>query len=169
MTSASTGELPQSARRVQQALDELGVPSRVVILPHSTRTAADAAAAIGCSVAQIVKSLVFRATSGAAVLVLASGVNRVDVDLLATHAGQPLGKADADFVRSATSFAIGGVAPVGHPQPLMTFIDRDLLELGTLWAAGGTPHSIFSLSPVELVRVTGGRVVSVAERTATSG
>lgn len=154
-------QLPQSAQRVQRALEGHGMAARVVVLPHSTRTAVDAAAAIGCSVAQIVKSLVFRADSGDAVLVLASGINRVDVEMLAGHAGVRLGKADADFVRTATGFAIGGVPPVGHPGPLATFIDRDLLELGSLWAAGGTPHAIFPVSPQELVRITGGHVVPV--------
>ena len=169
MDAVPVEQLPQSAQRVQRVLDELGMASRVTILPHSTRTAADAAAAIGCSVAQIVKSLVFRTDAGSAVLVLASGVNRVDVELLARHVGAALGKADADFVRASTGFAIGGVAPLGHPQPLATFIDRDLLELGTLWAAGGTPHAVFPVSPRDLVHATRGRVVAVTQRTAASG
>jgi prolyl-tRNA editing enzyme YbaK/EbsC (Cys-tRNA(Pro) deacylase) len=161
---SSLKELPAAAQRVQQALRSLGVAARVVELPDSTRTAADAAAAVGCSVQQIVKSLVFRAESGMPVLVLASGTNRVDVALVSSHLGVSLGKAHPDFVRSVTGFAIGGVPPVGHAQPLMTFIDQDLLALETLWAAGGTPHAVFSLTPQQLVHATGGRVVPVAER-----
>ena len=156
-------DLPAAARRVQEALVALSISARIVVLPDSTRTAADAARAVGCSTKQIVKSLVFRADSGVPVLVLASGTNRVDVALLSSLFGSPLGKADADFVRSVTGFAIGGVPPIGHVQPLMTFIDEDLLAFETVWAAGGTPHAVFSLSPQQLVQATGGRVVSIAE------
>jgi prolyl-tRNA editing enzyme YbaK/EbsC (Cys-tRNA(Pro) deacylase) len=132
-------------------------------LPQSTRTAADAAAAIGCLVAQIAKSLIFRRSdTGQPVLVIASGTNRVDETLVASHLGAAIGKADADFVRASTGFAIGGVPPIGHDTRLETLIDRDLLAFDTVWAAAGTPRAVFAISPNELVRATGGRVVAVA-------
>lgn len=149
---------------MQKTLLALGVDASVVELPSSTRTAVDAANAVGCSVRQIVKSLVFRSDSGIPILVLASGTNRVDVALVSSQVGTALAKADADFVRSATGFAIGGVPPVGHSQTIMTFIDEDLLALETLWAAGGTPHAVFALTPQQLVHATGGRVIRISER-----
>ena len=156
-------ELPPAARRVQAALDALGLRLQVVTLPASTRTAAEAAAAVGCEVGQIVKSLIFRAaTSDAPILVLASGANRVDEARLAELVGEPIVKADAAFVRAHTGYAIGGVAPVGHPQPLRSYIDADLLAYDTLWAAAGTPHSVFALRPDDLQRLTGGTVVALA-------
>jgi prolyl-tRNA editing enzyme YbaK/EbsC (Cys-tRNA(Pro) deacylase)/ribosomal protein S18 acetylase RimI-like enzyme len=165
------GELAESARRVQRALEALGLAARVVELPGSARTAAEAAAAIGCRAEQIVKSLVFRRIdTGAAVLVLASGPNRVDERLAAAHLGAELAKADAPFVRAATGFAIGGVPPLGHERPIETLIDEDLLRQPTVWAAAGTPHAVFEIEPGTLVRATGGRVVAVAAvRRATSG
>jgi prolyl-tRNA editing enzyme YbaK/EbsC (Cys-tRNA(Pro) deacylase) len=156
-------ELPDSARRVQQALADAGLESRVVVLPQSARTAADAAAAIGCRVEQIAKSLVFRvADPDRALLVIASGRNRVDERRAAAHVNGKLGKADAAFVRAATGFAIGGVPPLGHDRPIETLIDEDLLRFDTIWAAAGTPHAVFSIRPQDLVRATGGRVVAVA-------
>ena len=140
----------------------LGHP--VSTFPDGTRTAADAAAAIGCSVGQIVKSLVFRRASGAPLLVVASGSNRVDEGKLEALAGEPVGKADAAFVRSATGFAIGGVPPAGHPSPVATIVDEDLLAHEEIWAAAGTPRTVFPLSPDELVSMTGGRVADVAAR-----
>lgn len=155
-------DLPDSARRVQQALIAAGLLSQVVQLPQSTRTANDAAAAIGCGVEQIVKSLVFRRTdSNEPVLILASGPNRVDERLVASALNAGIAKADAGFVRSATGYAIGGIPPLGHERPIETLIDEDLLRLDTIWAAAGTPHAVFSTSPHELVRVTGGRVLAV--------
>lgn len=138
----------------------LGHP--VSTFPDGTRTAADAAAAIGCDVAQIVKSLVFRREGGAPLLVVASGVNRVDEAKVAALVGEPIGKADAAFVRAATGFAIGGVPPAGHAEPIETLVDRDLLEHDEIWAAAGTPRTVFPLTPDELVAMTGGRVVDVA-------
>lgn len=161
----SVQELPEAAQRVQRALAAAGVITQVVELPQSTRTASDAAAAVGCDVRQIVKSVVFRIPeSGLPVLVLASGGNRVDVELVSSQLSFKLGKADAEFVRSTTGFAIGGVPPVGHHHAILTIIDRDLLELDIVWAAGGTPHAVFSVTPQQLVLATGGRVLPIAER-----
>ncbi|HEX2087292.1 MAG TPA: YbaK/EbsC family protein [Solirubrobacteraceae bacterium] len=140
----------------------LGHPVRT--FPAGTRTAVDAANAIGVEVAQIVKSLVFRRAGGEPLLVVASGANRVDEAKLEALAGEPIEKADAEFVRARTGFAIGGVPPAGHPAPVETIVDEDLLALDELWAAAGTPRDVFSLTPRELVAVTGGRVADVALR-----
>lgn len=140
--------------------DFLGHP--VSTFPEGTRTAQDAAAAIGCQVAQIVKSLVFRRQSGSPLLVVASGVNRVDEAKVAALIGEPIGKADAAFVRAETGFAIGGVPPAGHAKPIETLVDEDLLALDEIWAAAGTPRTVFPLTPAELVEMTGGRVADVA-------
>lgn len=142
--------------------DFLGHP--VSTFPEGTRTAADAAAAIGCDVSQIVKSLVFARASGEPLLVLASGRSQVDEGKLERLVGEPVGKADAAFVRAATGQAIGGVAPAGHPQPIETLVDEDLMGLDEVWAAAGTPRTVFSLTPAELVVLTSGRVADVAAR-----
>jgi prolyl-tRNA editing enzyme YbaK/EbsC (Cys-tRNA(Pro) deacylase) len=156
-------DLPESARRVQQALTSAGISAQVLDLPQSTRTANEAAVAVGCRVEQIAKSLVFRRTdSDRPVLIIASGSNRVDEKLVASHLSASIVKADADFVRATTGFAIGGVPPLGHDRPVETLIDEDLLRLDTIWAAAGTPHALFAISPHELVRATGGRVLPVA-------
>ena len=156
-------ELPASSLRVQDALAERGVQSDIVYLVRAARTSAEAAAAVGCRVDQIAKSLVFRgASSGRPLLVIASGANRVDETRVGNVVGEALGKADADFVRAHTGFAIGGVAPLAHPAPLTTLIDEHLLKWARIWAAGGHPHTVFALTPSELVRITGGRVVAVA-------
>jgi prolyl-tRNA editing enzyme YbaK/EbsC (Cys-tRNA(Pro) deacylase) len=161
----ATDELPDSARRVQRALTDAGLESRVIVLPASARTAADAAAAIGCRVEQIAKSLVFRiANSDRALLVIASGGNRVDERRAAAHVNGELGKADAAFVRAATGFAIGGVPPLGHERAIETLVDEDLMRFDVIWAAAGTPHAVFSIRPNDLLRATGGRVVVVAAR-----
>ena len=123
--------------------------------PADTRTAQDAAAAIGCDVAQICKSLVFRTAAGP-LLIVCSGANRVDEARFGAH------KADADFVRRATGFSIGGVPPFGHPAPVPTVVDEDLLAFDVVWAAAGTPRSVFPLAPDELVRRCGGRVERVS-------
>jgi prolyl-tRNA editing enzyme YbaK/EbsC (Cys-tRNA(Pro) deacylase) len=158
-------ELPKSVRRVQQALAEAGVTTQVVELPQSTRTAPEAAAAIGCRVEQIAKSLIFRCSgSDLPVLVIASGTNWVDERLVSAHLNAEIAKADAEFVRNATGFAIGGVPPLGHTAPLRTLIDEDLLEFETIWAAAGTPHAVFSIESQQLVQATGGQVVAVARR-----
>jgi prolyl-tRNA editing enzyme YbaK/EbsC (Cys-tRNA(Pro) deacylase) len=153
-----------SVRRVVAALAERGVEPAIRAFPEGTRTAVDAAAAVGCDVAQICKSLVFRRASGGALLVIASGVNRVDEARVGALAGEPVAMADAAFVRRETGFAIGGVPPVGHAQPLDTVIDRDLLALDEVWAAAGTPRDVFAIAPDALVAVTGGRVAEVAIR-----
>ncbi len=156
-------ELSASAQRVQAALEQLGLTLEVVELPASTRTAVDAARAIGCQVGQIAKSLVFRTRSSACpILVIASGSNRVDVEAVGALIGEPIGKADADFVRQHTGFAIGGVPPLGHDKPLKTYVDQDLLGYEVIWAAAGTPHAVFRLTPSDLVKMTGGQVAAVA-------
>jgi prolyl-tRNA editing enzyme YbaK/EbsC (Cys-tRNA(Pro) deacylase) len=156
--------LGASADRVRQALAALGLTVDIREFGASTRTSADAAAAIGCSVAQIAKSLVFKAKpSGRAVLVIASGVNRVSESKLAEAVGEGIGKADAAFVRDKTGFAIGGVAPVGHTGKSLILIDEDLFQYVEIWASAGTPHSVFRLTPAELQRITGGRVAALKQ------
>ena len=163
MSNGSPSESGKSSvERVRVALAALGIVTEIKEFSASTRTSADAAAAIGCSVAQIAKSLVFRAKpSGRAILEMASGANRVDEAKLAEALGETIGKADADFVRAETGFAIGGVAPVGHGLRLKTFVDQDLMAFEEIWAAAGSPNSVFRLTPAELVRVTGGEVAVV--------
>ena len=154
-----SGGLKPSSRRVQEALAARGFAFEVREFPESTRTSTEAAAAIGCAVAEIAKSLVFRgADSGQAVLIIASGANRVDPAKAAVLLGEKIGRADADFVRAQTGFAIGGVPPLGHDRPLATLIDQDLLGFEAIWAAAGTPNAVFRLSPKDLCDLTGGRV-----------
>ena len=157
-----TPELSPSAQRVQAALEAKGFSLDVVELPHSTRTASEAAQAVGCQVGQIVKSLIFKGKKSLRpILVVASGSNRVNEKKIAKLIKEPLGKADADFVRHQTGFAIGGVPPVGHTKALETFIDEDLLQYEEIWAAAGTPNAVFSLTPEELVEMTAGRVINI--------
>jgi prolyl-tRNA editing enzyme YbaK/EbsC (Cys-tRNA(Pro) deacylase) len=145
-----------TALRVAQLLREAGLDAQVVEFEQPTRTSAEAAAAIGCTVGEIAKSVVFRgATSGRAIVVVTSGANRVDEAKVAQHVGEPLARADADFVRVATGYAIGGVAPLGHAQPVALLLDADLQRFERLWAAAGTPFSVFPLTPSDLARVTG--------------
>lgn len=155
--------LKPAAQRVDDLLSAQGLGGRVVEFPESTRSSAEAAAAIGCTLAQIAKSLVFKAASGRPVLVVASGVNRVDEKKIAAVIGQKIGRADADYVRDRTGYAIGGVAPLGHAEPPIVLIDRDLLALDPIWAAAGTPNSVFRLSPDELVRISDGTVADVKQ------
>jgi prolyl-tRNA editing enzyme YbaK/EbsC (Cys-tRNA(Pro) deacylase) len=151
-----------SALKVQAAL---GDRFKVLEFDASTRTAADAAAAIGCTVAQIAKSLIFRGgTSGRAVLIIASGVDRIDERRAAAAVGEPIARADADFVREATGFAIGGVPPVGHKNQPIVLIEESLLRLAEIWAAAGTPNAVFRLTPSDLIELTGGRAVAVARK-----
>ena len=152
-----------SVERVRAALDAAGVDAEIVELPGAARTAALAAAFLGCAVAQIANSLVFRgATSGAPILVMSSGARRVDTARLGTAAGEPVGKADADFVRLHTGFAIGGVAPVGHTGALKCFVEKSLAAHDTVWVAGGHPHTVFRLRYDTLVRITGGLEIEAA-------
>ncbi len=148
--------------RVRLALERAGHADTIVVYPAGTRTAAAAAAAIGCEVAQIAKSIVFRAGERAAVVVT-SGTNRVDPARAATALGVGLARADAAFVREATGFVVGGVAPVGHLTPPLMLLDADLLRLDPVWAAAGSPQHVFRTSAVELVRMTGAVVAPVAE------
>ena len=154
--------LSASAQKVQVALLELGFSLQVVELPASTRTAVEAAQAVGCQVDQIVKSLVFRALkSDRPILVATSGGNRVNEGVIARQIGEPLGKADGSFVRERTGFVIGGVPPVGHLEKLETFIDADLMQYSQIWAAAGTPQAVFALTPESLVRMTGGKLIEI--------
>ena len=148
-----------TALKVQAALGER---FRVLEFDASTRTAEEAAAAIGCETAQIAKSLVFQAESGAPVLAIASGAHRVDEKKIAAHIGQRVRRADADFVRAKTGFAIGGVPPVGHQTTPIVLIDEALTRFSEIWAAAGTPNAVFRLTPADLVELTGGAVAAIA-------
>ncbi|MDJ0942712.1 MAG: YbaK/EbsC family protein [Kiloniellales bacterium] len=153
-----------SLRRVQEALAAKGLETAVTTFPESTRTSAEAAAAIGCSVGQIAKSLVFRGReSDRPVLVIASGDNRVDTGKVAAVLGEKIARADADFVRARTGFAIGGVAPVAHKEPPLVVIDRDLLAHDRIWAAAGAPNAVFELAPRDLEALTGGPVAEIRQ------
>lgn len=154
--------LSPSAARVQALLDGIGLGHRVVEHEGSTRTSEDAAAAVGCEVAQIAKSLIFRTKeTGRPVLVVASGANRVDEKAVGRLIGEKIERADPEFVRESTGFAIGGVSPIGHAVPPLVLIDDDLMRLETIWAAAGTPNAVFRLTPADLVSMTGGRVETV--------
>ena len=155
--------LHRNARAVTDAAAALGLDIRVREFPEGTRTAADAARAIGVAVGQIVKSLVFR-VAGDVVVALVSGPNRLDEARLAAAtgaAGATVERADAAAVRAATGFPIGGVPPFGHPQPIVTYIDEDLLAFDELWAAAGTPRHVFAVTPADLVESTGGQVTTL--------
>lgn len=152
----------KSTDRVQAAAEAAGLPIEIREMPQSTRTAEEAAAACGTSVAQIVKSLIFRkAESGEPVLLLVSGRNHVDQTAVAAEIGETLERMDADAVRELTGFAIGGVAPLGSLAPLATFMDADLLEFTTVWAAAGAPYAVFSVSPRALAAATGARIIAL--------
>lgn len=154
--------LSKSAQSVQDALCKKGIEAKVVELPASTRTAEDAAKAIGCQVAQIAKSLIFRTKhTNKAIFVLASGINRVNEKAIARYVGEEITKADADFTREVTGFAIGGIPPVGHKQKIETYIDEDLLHYKELWAAAGTPNAVFCLDSAVIEDLTGGKVISI--------
>ncbi|HJU30688.1 MAG TPA: YbaK/EbsC family protein [Hyphomicrobiaceae bacterium] len=150
-----------SALKVQAVL---GPGFEVLEFEESTRTSQDAAAAVGCTVAEIAKSLIFKSAEGRAVLVIASGVNRVDEKKVAALLGQKIGRADADFVRDRTGYAIGGVPPVGHASTPIVLIDTDLMQFSHVWAAAGTPNAVFRLTPDDLVGLTQGRVADLAKR-----
>jgi len=161
MPAADT-TLPASARRVQATLDALGINSRVIELTVAARTSQQAADALGVEVGRIAKSLVFRASrSSRAVLVIAAGDRRIDEERVAEALGEPIERASPEFVRENSGFAIGGVAPVGHPAPIVTFIDASLRRFETVWAAGGTPHHVFPIAPADLVIAGGGREIDI--------
>jgi len=154
--------LSSAAQSVQDVLSRKGLQAEVVELPSSTRTAEEAAQSIGCDVSQIVKSLIFvTKETHQPILVLASGPNRVNEKTIAGHIGEKVVKADADFARQVTGFAIGGIPPIGHKQSLVTLIDEDLLRHPTVWAAAGTPRAIFSIASSVLSSLTEGKVISV--------
>lgn len=151
-----------SVERVRAALLQAGHADTIAMFPDGTRTAQDAANAVGCTVAQIVKSIVLRAGERP-LLVLTSGVNRVDVKKISASVGEQVAPADGRWVRDNTGFAIGGVAPVGHASSMRVFIDADLVALDPVWAAAGSPHHVFRTSGRELERLTGGEIADVKE------
>ncbi|HKI52495.1 MAG TPA: YbaK/EbsC family protein [Anaerolineales bacterium] len=155
-------KLSPSAQQIQDLLKSLGYEYQVIEHTESTRTAMDAAERAGCELGQIVKSLIFKGQqSGKPILVLTSGANRVDEMRIREYAREKIWKADADFVRTVTGYAIGGVPPVGHVQKMETYIDEDFLQYETIWAAAGTPKAIFELKTEDLQGMTGGKIVVV--------
>ncbi len=153
-----------SVVRVRARLEELAVSGKITILQESARSAREAADALGVEVGQICSSLLF-SVAGRPLLILTSGRHRVDTALVAKHLGVPsLDRADADLVRSATGFAIGGVAPIAHANAIDTYIDSALGEHSIIWAAAGHPHAVFPTTFTELVAITGGKVIEVAEQ-----
>ena len=154
--------LSASAQKIQDQLESLGFDYTVIEHAESTRTAQEAADRAGCELGQIVKSLIFKGKeSGKPILVLTSGANRVDEKRISEYAGEAIGRADADFVRTVTGFAIGGVPPIGHTQRMETYLDEDFLQYRTIWAAAGTPNAIFELKTDDLQKMTGGNIVRV--------
>ena len=154
--------LSSSAQKVQDTLQDLGFDLTIIEHAESTRTAEEAAERVGVTLGQIVKSLIFQGkTSGKPILVLTSGANRVDEKRIKNYAGEKIRRADADFVRAVTGYAIGGVPPVAHAQPMETYLDEDLLQYDVIWAAAGTPKAVFELTPDDLQKMTGGQVVQV--------
>ena len=155
--------LSDSAIKVQLALDRFKLDFQVLELPGSTRTASDAARVIGCEVGQIAKSLVFHfLKKEKPLLVIASGSNRVNVELVGSNLGEAIVMAGADYVRASTGFAIGGVPPLGHTTPIRTLIDQEIMQYKEIWAAAGTPHAVFRLTPDELLRITQGELMQVS-------
>lgn len=155
--------LSKSAQSIQNTLLKHNIKDlKVIELSASTRTALEAAEAIGCAVDQIVKSLIFRTKeTGDPILVLASGKSRVNEKTIAEHVGYKIEKADADFTRAVTGFAIGGIPPLGHTQEIPTFIDEDLLNFQEIWAAAGTPNAVFRMQSHDLQKITNGTIISI--------
>ena len=154
--------LSPSAQKIQDLLNSLGYNYTVIEHAESTRTAQEAADRAGCELGQIVKSLIFKGKeSHKPILVLTSGANRVDEKRISEYAGEPIGKADADFARTVTGFAIGGVPPIGHAQKIETYLDEDFLQYEKVWAAAGTPNAIFELKTDDLQKMTDGKVSRV--------
>lgn len=155
-------QLSPSAQKIQDLLHSLGYNYMVIEHAGSTRTAQEAADRAGCELGQIVKSLIFRGkTSRKPILVLTSGANRVDEKRISGYAGESISRADADFVRTVTGFAIGGVPPIGHNEKMETYLDEDFLQYDVIWAAAGTPNAIFELKTEDLQKMTGGSVLQV--------
>jgi prolyl-tRNA editing enzyme YbaK/EbsC (Cys-tRNA(Pro) deacylase) len=170
MSEASAVLTSPAVQRVHAALTAAGLDFEIVELPGAARTAKAAAEFLGCEVAQIANSLVFRgAASNGAILVMSSGARRVDLRKLEQAAGEPIAKADAEFVRAHTGFAIGGVAPVGHTGELRSFVEVSLSRFDEIWAAAGHPNTVFRLGYPDLLRITGGVAVDVAERNIPEG
>ena len=157
-------DLPRGARRVREALLALGLSADIHRLEDSTRTAPEAAAAVGCELGAIVKSLVMRGVrTGEPALVLVSGDNRADEARVADALGEPIERPDADYVRKLTGYSIGGIPPIGHPAPVRTLLDEDLLRFATVWAAAGHPHAVFPIAPAMLADATRADVLTLAE------
>ena len=149
--------------RVREALRLAGLADTITVMPEATHTAQAAADALGCDVGEIAKSIIFRADDGRAVLVITSGRNRVDDRKVMQVIGQAIGKADADFIRAQTGFVIGGVAPVAHLSAPIALMDETLLRFSRIWPAAGHPHSMFSISPSDLARVTGAQLANISQ------
>jgi prolyl-tRNA editing enzyme YbaK/EbsC (Cys-tRNA(Pro) deacylase) len=159
---AMNSPLSTTAQRVQDALRTLGSDAVIHEHPEACRTSAEAAVVLGCTVAQIAKSVIFRGeTSGQSILVVASGANRVDTEKVEALAGEKPGKANPDFVREHTGFVIGGVSPIAHVKPGKVFFDKDLLQFDAVYPAGGTPQAMFRIDPSELLRVSGAVLADV--------
>lgn len=155
-------ELKEASRRFKEAARALGLAVEITEHAQSSRTAEEAAAACNCAVGQIVKSLVFRgAKSGRPIMLLVSGANRVDQKGVAKAIGEPLDRPDADYVRDLTGFAIGGIPPLGHKSPMDTYIDRDLMQHAVIWAAAGTPNSVFPVAPRALADSARATIITV--------
>lgn len=156
------GSSKAGIQRFEDTLEARGYSNEMVKLPENARTAGEAAKAIGCKVEQIAKSLIFLLSdSHQPMLIVASGVNRVNENRVSEWIGEPLGKANADFVREQTGFAIGGVPPLGHVNPIKALIDEDLFQYDEIWAAGGHPNFVFRLTPEELLKMTNGEVLAI--------
>ncbi|MEJ0013596.1 MAG: YbaK/EbsC family protein [Bauldia sp.] len=154
--------LPAAAERVRKAAEALGLAIAVKVMPAATRTAEEAAAACGCAVGQIIKSLIFKGKeTERAYLFLVSGSNRVNEKSVGARLGEAIVRPDADFVRATTGFAIGGIPPLGHATPLVPYLDADLLQYGTVWAAAGTPNAVFEVDPARLRDATRAVVIGV--------
>lgn len=155
--------LTKSAQSVQEAINKAGLICEVLELPSTTRTAVDAATSIGCNISQIVKSLIFKTkNTGRAILVLVSGPNKVSEKKIGLYVGEEIVKADAEFVRDITGFAIGGIPPFGHKNCIdLIYIDQDLMALDEVWAAAGTPNAVFCINSKDLADITNGKVISM--------
>jgi prolyl-tRNA editing enzyme YbaK/EbsC (Cys-tRNA(Pro) deacylase) len=155
--------LSKSAKSLQSTLKKHGLDCKVIEIASSARTAQDAANSIGCTIAQVVKSLIFKTiTTNKPVLVLASGLNKVNEKVIESYTSEPIVKADAKFTKDITGFAIGGIPPVGHKQPIdFIFIDQDLVKLNSLWVSAGTSHVVFNITAKDLLAVVPGKVINL--------